>query len=1279
MKHFLFILIAIGFSFGVYAQKSNNEYGILEEYQGRNNRTSIGGVDVSAKGSNPTTTDNEGLFVLEFEKGITVVNDFDFDKDGYVVFNKDAVNQWNIANDINKRFHVVICKQRDLRNRINEYYGIYDTENKKELEKKKKEISELKITIREKEERYLQLNEEYKRLQREAKTQAEKYARIDENALNEVEYKALCLFRENKSSEALKVFDDYGLWDKARNKCNAYSEAKKKEKEQAEDLKSLIPQLTLYVDMLKLGGQRNEDSLIVKLNNLIDIYHELADTIYDKQLAFYLYELGVIHEPLVNNLLSSALDGGSVDKLEARHQDVKRAVKCFQESSLLGYAPAQYHLGKMYENTEIGMYDLFLAKEYYSLAAKQGFLLAKNRLNDFVDFGQRDEFGNMIYYHVKYKKGNKGAVKVTYRDIGYASYKGFGDQLNGYNQFEDVMIPSQVSHGGIQYDVEEIGRDAFRLSGVKKLTVPEGIDTISYFSLRSTHDLKEISLPKSLRYIDKECVAWHTGLKRISIDPKNKYYYVGKNGHLYSKKDNYIVLALDTLDNNSSWSEGSSFLWSDGDIFPVSVTQQDMKQRNGLKMTSFPSVNIPLEVDTIPVECFNNAKLRTLTIPNTIKEILEEAFSCSNYLHDVLLPYSLKGLRTASFKSCDMLSDVYCLSPTPPLADINTFEEGPAIRYLHVPKGKLKDYSEAQGWNVFNHIIDDIEPATPLYKVLSLRSEGKYEEAVQYVTDFTCKQPNVSLLEKAQLGIQKALLYYQIGSQQEVYNTALRTITSKDSLLHVDNPQLLDQLLSYNLVAVSILSENDSLSSTAISYLGDTYGMALSKQRLEVIETADRITYEFIRRKNNNEMVGSSLFDVIENNAKLCLLSLKADSLNQEKGFTKDNLTSFRNTAMSLLDVSFKRLESKVNQLKSSIEQGIDETELEMNYKAVGLCAYLFDILKGKVAEEENRSEIDSLEVSLFQSLSDITYLYIKTGNKRPNIDDIIDFTYGWCIANLSRPQVEYILRDICNYASRPLPISFTEIPLLIHNLGNNIVPDSIDIKRTDYYIECAQKLRGQDDNVNAISYYCKAAYNSSFALRLLGYMCFSGEGIPQNYDYALRLLDYAIEEGDVALSSFLKGSIYDKKNDSKNAFEAYSKSDFILSKLRLAEMYKTGEYVKPNMDKAIDICKGILSSGDEEEQERAKKSLQMIAYKLNHMAYEEVFANNLEQALVYITKAIDILPKDSNLLDSKGEIMLWKGDTNQAVELCRKAIAIEPEIIERSSLYQKLKRMKLL
>lgn len=125
--------------------------------------------------------------------------------------------------------------------------------------------------------------------------------------------------------------------------------------------------------------------------------------------------------------------------------------------------------------------------------------------------------------------------------------------------------------------------------------------------------------------------------------------------------------------------------------------------------------------------------------------------------------------------------------------------------------------------------------------------------------------------------------------------------------------------------------------------------------------------------------------------------------------------------------------------------------------------------------------------------------------------------------------------------------------------------------------------------------------------------------------------------------------------------------------------MYKTGEYVRPDIDKAIEICRSIIASEDGEKQERAKNALRSIAYKLNHIAYEEIFANNLEQAMSNINKAINLLPDNSNLLDSKGEFLLWMGETSHAIELCRKAIQMDPEIIERSSLYKKLKEQGLI
>ena len=105
------LLLSLILNINAFGQTSNIEYGILEEYQGRANRISVGGIDVSAEGSNPTSTDNNGLFELEFEKGITVVNDCDFDKEGYVIFNKDAVKQWN--NRTTAACHVTITNDRE--------------------------------------------------------------------------------------------------------------------------------------------------------------------------------------------------------------------------------------------------------------------------------------------------------------------------------------------------------------------------------------------------------------------------------------------------------------------------------------------------------------------------------------------------------------------------------------------------------------------------------------------------------------------------------------------------------------------------------------------------------------------------------------------------------------------------------------------------------------------------------------------------------------------------------------------------------------------------------------------------------------------------------------------------------------------------------------------------------------------------------------------------------------------------------------------------------------
>ena len=95
---FTALLMLFCMSAHVYAD-SIIERCVLEEYNGRQSHTPLVGVDVKVKGSNWTTTDVDGYFTLSFRYPPETITDFQFVKDGYVVFNKDAVAPLNVYVD----------------------------------------------------------------------------------------------------------------------------------------------------------------------------------------------------------------------------------------------------------------------------------------------------------------------------------------------------------------------------------------------------------------------------------------------------------------------------------------------------------------------------------------------------------------------------------------------------------------------------------------------------------------------------------------------------------------------------------------------------------------------------------------------------------------------------------------------------------------------------------------------------------------------------------------------------------------------------------------------------------------------------------------------------------------------------------------------------------------------------------------------------------------------------------------------------------------------------
>ncbi len=88
------------------------------------------------------------------------------------------------------------------------------------------------------------------------------------------------------------------------------------------------------------------------------------------------------------------------------------------------------------------------------------------------------------------------------------------------------------------------------------------------------------------------------------------------------------------------------------------------------------------------------------------------------------------------------------------------------------------------------------------------------------------------------------------------------------------------------------------------------------------------------------------------------------------------------------------------------------------------------------------------------------------------------------------------------------------------------------------------------------------------------------------------------------------------------------------------------------------------------------------MAHCLNNLAYLYMNAQDFPKAVDAIDRAIAFIPGEANFYDTKGEILLVKGDTKNALKMWRRVLELEPDFLskheEGSVLYNKLKEKGL-
>lgn len=279
MRKFIgFLLLAIA---PVCTNAQTVQAGIVKEYNEKNQKTPLPGVELNIKSANSTVSDKKGGFTLNFLtlKPGEKVNVRRIEKLGYEIFNKDAIEQWNL--NPKEPFLVVMCRS-DKFKRIRDNYERVSSESyaqqfKKEQEALTKLRDEGKIKEAEYQLQLAKLTENYEKQLDNIETYVDRFARIDLSELSAVEQQIIELVQQGKLEEAIAKYEAENYVEKYNtevNELNEISEAITQLTEiQAEKMQTrdnLLAAINRHIKTLQIaGGEINLQKIDNIYNNLL--------------------------------------------------------------------------------------------------------------------------------------------------------------------------------------------------------------------------------------------------------------------------------------------------------------------------------------------------------------------------------------------------------------------------------------------------------------------------------------------------------------------------------------------------------------------------------------------------------------------------------------------------------------------------------------------------------------------------------------------------------------------------------------------------------------------------------------------------------------------------------------------------------------------------------------------------------------------------------------------------------------------------------------------------
>lgn len=425
--------------------------GVVREYKGKAKKTALAGVELQVYPAQSTASDRNGNFRLEFLtlKPGERINVRRIEKEGYEIFNKDALEQWNL--NPTAPFMIVMCRSNMFKQLKDTYYKNSGERYARQYRKAQDELKRLKgqNKIQQKEyiERLEQLEQEYGRQLENLDNYVDRFARIDLSEISPVEQEIIELVQAGKIDEAIAKYEELNAKEKLLDGISkrkevgeAISTLTEIDRNLAADNDTLYAVVERQIQTLQLGGAENNEKIrrlycdiadadTTNIEWFIDTGNFLYEYAADHQAA-----LGYFHKALAS---AEALHG-------PRSEEVAKVMN---------------NLGVVYN--ELGEFSNALDYLQRALEIRLAVHGEENNLtattyqnlgNAYLDAGDPNKaleyFQKALEINQKVLDPDDPALAVSYNDLGNAFYS-LGDYGKALVYLEKALeIQTKIYSGG---------------------------------------------------------------------------------------------------------------------------------------------------------------------------------------------------------------------------------------------------------------------------------------------------------------------------------------------------------------------------------------------------------------------------------------------------------------------------------------------------------------------------------------------------------------------------------------------------------------------------------------------------------------------------------------------------------------------------------------------------------------------------------------------------------------------------------------------------------------